>query len=154
MSKLSGFGTVFLAILVYLVPSVGWAACQMSQVNNKKWTLSATDIVHGVLTSCELSISGRGQIASVTNGCFNLYPQQPSFLSPLPYDLKSGTVSLINSAACLFEVNLVLRSDGADSLVGRVSLDLGRTMGSGHFFRIYTGYTERGAGELNLVRLQ
>jgi hypothetical protein len=154
MSKHHKFFFMTIVSALCMIPSLSWAACIAGQVNNKKWTLSATDSFHDVLITCDLSINGSGGIGYLSDGCFNLYPQQPSFNSRLRYDLKSGTVTLVNPATCLFEINLVLRSDGADSLIGRVVLDTGKTVGLGHFFRSYSGTPERGAGQLSVVRVQ
>lgn len=115
-------------------------------MTNKTWMVTATEITQGVLFFCKFSVNGSGTIASLANGCSDYYPGQKNFNTPSKYNVKSGTVKLINSNDCMFDVNVAFGS-GSPSAVSRVVLDYGKNIATGNFVVSWGG-----GGSWNLVR--
>lgn len=128
--------------------SQGWATCALSDMTDKTWMVTATEITNGVLFYCKLSVNGSGAIASLANGCSDYYPGQKNFSTPSKYNVKSGTVKLVSANDCMFDINVVFGS-GSPSAVSRVVLDYGKNVATGNFVVSWGG-----GGSWNVVRIK
>lgn len=130
------------------IASPAWATCKIGDFANKTWMVTATEVTEGVLFFCKLSVNGSGAIAALANGCADSYPGQANFNSPSKYNIKSGSVTLVNASDCTFDINVAFGS-GSPSAVARVVMETGKTAATGNFLVSWGG-----GGPWNVVRLK